>query len=99
MQETSLLGKILIVIYGVAVVAFTIMSSVIYIYTIYYYAVDDGFLGAAYGMFLPGLSSVTLFFKLVGLEGLFNNFTIMILIWLCTGAIFGIPLFISSKNT
>lgn len=98
MQETSLLGKILIVIYGVAVVAFTIMSSVIYIYTIYYYAVDDGFLGAAYGMFLPGLSSVTLFFKLVGLEGLFNNFTIMILIWLCTGAVFGIPLFIKGEN-
>lgn len=99
MEETSLVGKILIVIYGIAVVVFSIMSTVIYIYTIYYYAVDDGFWGVVYGMCLPGLSSVILFFELIGVEGFFNNFTTMVLIWLCSGAIFAIPVFLKGDNS
>ena len=68
-EGTSLISKILIVICGIAVITFSIMSTVLYIYTIYYYAVDDGFLGAVYGIFLPGFSSVTLFFELILKKG------------------------------
>lgn len=98
MEETSTLGKLLITISIIAIIVFSVMSTVIYIYTIYYYAVDNGFWGAVYGMFLPGFSSLTLFFDLIGLEGFFNNFTTMILIWLCSGAIFLIPIFFSQKK-
>ena len=97
-EETSLISKILIVICGIAVITFSIMSTVIYIYTIYYYAVDDGFWGAVYGIFLPGFSSVILFFELIGIEGFMNNFTIMVLIWLISAAIFAVPIFFKSNN-
>lgn len=98
MRNESLIVKILIVIYGIAVVAFSIMSTVIYVYTIYYYAVDNGFWGAIYGMFLPGFSSITLFFDLIGLEGFFNNFTTMVIIWLVSVVVLAIPMFAKNKN-
>ena len=97
MKDKNLLIKILIVIYGIAIITFSIMSTVIYIYTIYYYAVSDGFWGAVFGLALPGISSIWLFFELIGVDGLFNNFTCMILIWLISTVISAIPIFIKNK--
>ena len=98
MRNENLIVKTLIVIYGIAAVAFSIMSTVIYVYTIYYYAVDNGFWGAIYGMFLPGFSSITLFFDLIEQEGLFNNFTTMVIIWIVSVAVLAIPIFVKNKN-
>lgn len=98
MRETSLVGKILIVVCGLAIVTFSIMSTIIYIYTIYYYAVNNGFWGTVYAIFLPIISSITLFFELIGTEGFINNFTIMLLIWIFSGAIFTVPIFFKSNT-
>ena len=90
-NKTSLTAKILIAIYGIAAVGFGIMSSVIYIYTIYYYAVNSGFGGAILSFILPGFSSIYLFINLLISEGFFNNFTTMIAIWLICIGIIAIP--------
>lgn len=90
-NRTSLIAKILIAIYGIAAVGFGIMSSVIYIYTIYYYAVNSGFGGAILSFILPGFSSIYLFIDLIISEGFFNNFTTMVAIWLICIGIIAIP--------
>lgn len=53
---------------------------------------------AIYGMFLPGFSSITLFFDLIGQEGFFNNFTTMVIIWLVSVIVLVIPMFVKDNN-
>lgn len=98
MNYENIITKILIVVYGIAVVVFSILGSAIYIYTIYYYAVTDGFWGAVLSFALPGFSSVWLFFELLIDEGFSHIFTTMVLVWLICVLIMIIPSFIKDKN-
>ena len=98
MNYENIITKVLIVVYGIAVVVFCILASAIYIYTIYYYAVIDGFWGAVLSFALPGFSSVWLFFELLIDEGFSHIFTTMVLVWLICVLIMIIPSFIKDKN-
>lgn len=72
------ISKIYCFIVGLATVGFSILSSIMYIYTIYYYAVEYGFWQAFLSFITPVFSSIFLFFELIIKEGFMNNFTLLV---------------------
>lgn len=62
----------------IGLLIFSILLGAVYVYTIYYFAVNDGFLVAGISSALPCISSIYLFFVLLFKEGLFNEFALLI---------------------
>ena len=77
-----------------ATIGFSIMSTIIYGYTIYYYAVNNGFGRALLSFFTPIISSIILFFELLAKEGLYNNFNLLLLFFFICLAFMGIGAFL-----
>lgn len=94
MENESFFTKVLIILYGVDVIAFSALSTIIYVYTIYYYFVHNGFWAGFISFITPGLSSVVLFFQLLPKEGIFGTLSLLILAFIGTGLIIAIPKFI-----
>ena len=92
-------SKFLVTITAIASLGVTILSTIIYVYTIYYYAVNNGFGGAFLSIITPVISSCFLFFELLSIDGFFNTFTYLILAFLFCIAAISICAFLASLSS
>lgn len=90
-KQDTFFTKFMIFLYGIVAIAFGILSSLIEVYTLYYYFSNNGFWAGFISLCTPGISSVVLFFKLLAQEGISGTFPLMVLGFLITSALLVAP--------